>query len=341
MEQDILQTQQLKKKKLPKWLVIVIVIPLVIIALHFHFYSALKEEFHTDQSVNPKATSYFLHATAIHTVWITVLHDFFFIDYDNLLLKPFLSLRDHFFEKGESIMPADNAEDAIWWIQNYASMYDFTVKGREDKSMAIDTLDKPTQRAIREKIYNYIIKMNEYGIKGIHSNRYAIPSDKMTDLVACYLHNGSSMFEGNSEQERVEAYYMDKNLNNKILNIFMAYDHFIDQYGIEEKDQYYFGFYKYRLLSEIIIRKIALTNDFKLHECDKYVNRFLQISDFIFQWIRTPMSDSDAPSRRIKHDFNDIAVSSNPDYVSNIITSNIREQCSQKIKTIQGVNNGN
>ena len=181
MEETKLQSQQLKKKKLPKWLLILIATPLVIIALHFHFYSALKEEFHADESVNPEATSYFLHATAINTVWISVLHDFLFIDYDNLLLKPFLSLRDYFFEQGEASMPSDNAEDAIWWIQNYASMYDFTVTGRDDKSMAIDTLDEPMQRIIREKIYHYIIKMDKYGIRGIHSNKYAIPTDKMTE----------------------------------------------------------------------------------------------------------------------------------------------------------------
>lgn len=317
-----------------KWLIAVVPIPLVIIAIHFHFYSALKEEFHADKSVNPEATSYFLHATAIHTVWISVLHDFFFIDYDNPLLKPFLSLRDHFFEKGESTMPADNAEDAIWWIQNYASMYDFTVTGRNDKSMAIDTLDKPTQRAIREKIYNYIIKMDKYGIRGIHSNKYAIPSDKMTDLVACYLHEIVDMYDGDSEQAKVESYYTDDQMSKNVLAIYFAYDNFINRFGTKKEDQYYFNYYRYQLLSEIIIRKIALTNDFKLHMCDEYVTRFLLISSFMFQWIRTPVSDSNAPSRRIKHDFIDIAVSKNPDYVSNIITSNISERCSQKLKQL-------
>lgn len=332
MEQDTSQTQQLKKRKLPKWLIILIAIPLVIIAIHFHFYSALKKEFHADQSVNPEATSYFLHATAIHTVWITVLHDFLLIDYDNPLLKPFLSLRDHFFEKGESIMPPDNAEDAICWIQNYAAMYDFTVTGREDKSMAIDTLDKPTQRAIREKIYNYIIKMDKHGIKGIHSNRYAIPSDKMTDLVACYLHEIVDMYEGSNEQEKVEAYYTDMQMNKNMYAIYSAYDNFINRFGTKQEDQYYFNYYKYQLLSEIIIRRIALTDNFKLHECDEYIDWFQEISNFMMEWIQTPMSDGDAPSRRIKHDFIDIAMSKNPDYVSNIITSNINAQCAQKTK---------
>lgn len=341
MEQKTLQTQQHKKRKMPKWLMIVVVIPLVIVALHFHFYSALKEEFHADQSVNSKATSYFLHATAIHTVWISVLHDFFFIDYDNLLLKPFLSLRDHFFEKGESIIPADNAEDAIWWIQNYAAMYDFTVKGRDDKSMALDTLDKPTQRAIREKIYNYIIKMDKYGIKGVHSNRYAIPSDKMTDLVACYLHEIVDMYEGTSEQEKVELYYTDDQMGKNILTIYSAYDNFINRFGTKKEDQYYFNYYRYRLLKEIVIRKIATTDDFSLHECDEYVSRFSQISNFMFFWIQTPMSENDIPSRRIKHDFKHMAISENPDNVANIVNRNITQKCTKKIKTIQGVSNGN
>lgn len=315
-----------------KLLITLLAIPLVIIAIHFHFYSALKEEFHADQSVNPEATSYFLHATAIHTVWITVLHDFLLIDYDNPLLKPFLSLRDHFFEKGEAIMPADNAEDAIWWIQNYATMYDFTVTGREDKSMAIDTLNKPTQRAIREKIYNYIIKMDRYGIKGIHSNRYAIPSDKMTDLVACYLHEIADMYEGSNEQKKVEAYYTDVQMNKNMYAIYSTYDNFINRFGTKKEDQYYFNYYRYRLLKEIVIRKIAATDDFSLHECDEYVSRFSQISNFMFSWIQTPTSDNDSPSRRIKHDFKHMAISENPDNVANIVNRNINQMCSQKLK---------
>lgn len=315
-----------------KLLITLLAIPLVIIAIHFHFYSTLKKEFHADQSVNPEATSYFLHATAIHTVWITVLHDFLLIDYDNPLLKLFLSLRDHFFEKGESIMPTDNAEDAIWWIQNYAAMYDFTVTGREDKSMAIDTLDKPTQRAIREKIYNYIIKMDKYGIKGIHSNRYAIPSDKMTDLVACYLHEIVDMYEGSNEQEKVEAYYTDVQMNKNMYAIYSAYDNFINRFGTKKEDQYYFNYYRYRLLKEIVIRKIAAIDDFSLHECDEYVSRFSQISNFMFSWIQTPTSENDSPSRRIKHDFKHTAISENPDNVANIVNRNINQMCSQKLK---------
>lgn len=315
-----------------KLLITLLAIPLVIIAIHFHFYSALKEEFHADQSVNPEATSYFLHATAIHTVWITVLHDFLLIDYDNPLLKPFLSLRDHFFKKGESIMPTDNAEDAIWWIQNYAAIYDFTVTGREDKSMAIDTLDKSTQHSIREKIYNYIIKMDKYGLKGIHSNRYAIPSDKMTDLVACYLHEIVDMYEGQNEQEKVEAYYTDTQMNKNMYAIYSAYDNFINRFGTKKEDLYYFNYYRYRLLKEIVIRKIATTDDFSLHECDEYVSRFSQISNFMFSWIQTPTSDNDIPSRRIKHDFKHMAISENLDNVANIVTRNISEQCSQKLK---------
>lgn len=335
MEQKTLQ--QLKKRKLPKWLMILIAIPLIIIAIHFHFYSALKDEFHANQSVNPEATSYFLHATAVNVVWITVLHDYLMIDYDSSVLKPFLALQNHFFQKGESFMSVDNAEDAIWWVQNYATMYDFTVKGRDDKSMAIDTLDKPTQKAIREKIYNYIIKMDKYGVKGIHSGQYAIPADKMTDLVACYLHEIVDMYEGANEQEKVEKYYTDNQMTKKIFTIYTAYDNFINRFGTKKDDLYYFNYYKYRLLNEIVIRKIAATEDFSLHECDEFVNMYLQISNFMTSWTQSPESEHDAPSRRIKHDFKHMAISENPDNVANIVNRNINQQCP---KQIQGVNNG-
>lgn len=346
MEQGTLQTQQLKKRKLPKWLIALIVTPLVIIAIHFHFYSALKEEFHADQSVNPKATSYFLHATAIHTVWITVLHDFLLIDYDNPLLKPFLSLRDHFFEKGEFIMPTDNAEDAIWWIQNYAAMYDFTVTGREDKSMAIDTLDKLTQRAIREKIYNYIIKMDKYGIKGIHSEKFAtdIPI-VMTYLLGGYCRNIYYMSEGKNHQEQQDNFYSETKTSSNLLSLYKAYDNSLKEYPFTTEDRPS-EYLKHKLLGMTLWSIMYYRQYVPKALCDSpELTEYLSLTDSLYRWASSPQVIKDEDLQRIAQDFMMQSPKIHNKFVSTIIEAvsnecKLNEANTNLIKTIQGVHNG-
>lgn len=287
-----------------KSLISLVAIPLVLIAIHFHFYSALKEEFHADQSVNPEATSYFIHATAIHTVWISVLHDFFFIDYDNPLLKPFLSLRDHFFKKGESMMPADNAEDAIWWIQNYAAMYDFTTTGRDDKSMAIDTLDKPTQRAIREKIYNYSIKMDKYGVKGIHSEKFAtdIPV-VMTYLVVGYCRNTEYMADGKDNKEQLKNFYGDFQTSSKLLSLYKAYDNSLKKYPFTTEDRPS-EFFKHKLLGMTLWSIIYYRQYVPKALCDSpELTEYLKLTDSLYSWASHPEQINDADLQYIAKNF--------------------------------------
>lgn len=260
------------------------------------------------------------------------LQNFVGINYDSSLLKLFLLFRDYFFEKGESLIHADNAEDAVWWNHNYAALYGFTRTGRKDKSMAINTLDKPTQRAIREKLFNYIVKMDKYGIKGIHSEKYANPVYEISALVGGFLVSPSEMYEGNV-QEKVEAYYRDSNMSRTILNIYTAYDHFISKQTVDERDQYFFNYFRYRLLSEIIMRKIAAEKDFKLHECDEYIEQYISNVAYLLNWIKSPDSSSDSDSKYTKAAFIDSFISDNPDYVSNIINSNINQQCTQHSTT--------
>ena len=347
MEETKLQSQQLKKKKLPKWLLILIATPLVIIALHFHFYSALKEEFHADESVNPEATSYFLHATAINTVWISVLHDFLFIDYDNLLLKPFLSLRDYFFEQGEASMPSDNAEDAIWWIQNYAAMYDFTVTGRDDKSMAIDTLDKLTQRAIREKIYNYIINMDKYGIRGIHSQKFAtdIPV-VMTYLVVGYCRNTHYMAEGKDYREQHNNFYGDFQTSSKLLSLYKAYDNTLRKYPIVTEDRPS-EFFKHKLLGMTLWSIMYYRQSAPKALCESpELTEYLRLTDSLYRWASHPEQINDIDLQRIAKNFMRQSPKIKKELASAVIQA-VSNECklneinTNLIKTIQGVNNGN
>jgi hypothetical protein len=346
MEYATPEVQLHKKRKKSNWLIALIITPLVIITIHFQIYSTLKKEFHGDRSVNPAATSYFLHATAIHTVWITVLHDFLFIDYDNPLLKPFLSLRDHFFEKGESIMPADNAEDAIWWIQNYAAMYDFTVTGRDDKSMAIDTLDKPTQRAIREKIYNYIIKMDKYGIKGIHSKKFAtdIPV-VMTYLVIGYCRNTYYMTEGKNYQEQHNNFYGQFQTSSKLLSLYRAYDNSLKKYPFKSEDRPS-EFFKHKLLGMTLWSIMYYRQYVPKALCvSPELTEYLRITDSLYRWASYPEQINDVDLQYIAKSF--MKHSPNEKYeLSSAVINAVSSECNSNkintdlIKKIQGVNNG-
>ncbi|MDD2780861.1 hypothetical protein [Sulfuricurvum sp.] len=345
MEQETLQTQQLKKRKLPKWLIALIVTPLVIIAIHFHFYPALKKEFHADQSVNPEATSYFLHASTVYIVWIGLPHEFLSIDYDSPLLKPFLLLRDYLFEKGEASMPPDNAEDAMWWLQNYGRMYGFSVEMRKDESMVIETLDKPTQRAIREKMYTYIIKLDKYGIKGVKSEKLAhSPAILMTYLIQGYCNNIEKMYDGDSNDQQFENFYTDTNTFSKLIKIYSAYDNSLKKYSFTNIDrpseynkQHLLGMTIWSLIYNVNIPKIL---------CDSpELTEYLRLTSSLYSWASHPEQIKDDDLQRIAHAFMKESPRI-PQKLPSAIIEAVSNECKLNdlnrnlIKTIQGVNNG-
>jgi hypothetical protein len=339
------QTLPTQKRKLPKWLIALIITPLVIIAIHFHFYSALKKEFHADQSVNPEATSYFLHASAVYIVWIGLSHEFLSIDYDSPLLKPFLSLRDYLFEKGESIMPADNAEDAIWWLQNYNRMYGFSVEGRKDESMAIETLDKQTQRAIREKIYNYIIKLDKYGIKGIKSEKFAhSPAILMTYLIQGYCNNIEKMYDGDSHSQQFHNFYNDINTYTKLFTMYSAYDNSLNKYHFKNIDrpseynkQYLLGMTIWALIYNKNIPKVLCESS--------ELTEYLRLTNSLYDWASHPEQIKNEDLQRIAQAFMEQSPRIAQKLPSAIIKA-VSDECKLNdlnqilIKNIQGVNNG-
>lgn len=275
--------QPTKKRKISKWLKGFILLFLIIIAIHFNFYFAIKKEFNANQSVNPEATSYFIHATTIHATWITILHDFLYIDYDNPLLKPFLGLQNYFFEKGEELMPSNNAEDAMWWVQNYARMYSLGDENRFDKSMAIESLDKNLQYVTREKLIKYMVKLDRFGIKGIDSNKFVADIPRIsTYMVGGYCKEPENMFNGANIQEQLYNYYNDPETSKNLHSLYVAYSNIIKKYSMNDVSS---KFFEHKLLG-MYIWSLTYEDENKIKPLCKSIelNHYVNLTNSLFEW---------------------------------------------------------
>ncbi|MDD4950740.1 hypothetical protein [Sulfuricurvum sp.] len=305
MEQETLQTQQLKKRKLPKWLIILIAIPLVIIAIHFNFYFATQRIVKADESINQEATSYFIHANVISMLWINATHTYLFVDYDSWLMKPLIVLTDYFFEKGEVLIQPHNGEDGVWWYLTYAYIYNLSTSQRIDTSMDIYSLPKNEEMNLRNKLTRYIIKIGNDGVKGVDFGKYE--SSAMHTMFATHLSNidVEKHYTGNTKQEKIGTYLHDKNINAYANDSYVAYVRFL------KKDQFKSGWELFILnnLNERV--RFLIFNDMvnfsSQNICtNKYIPSYLTYIKLInIKSLNRKNQNDDIPNQKVKKMFED------------------------------------
>lgn len=305
------------------------IIVFIVIAIHFHFYFTLKETFRADKSVNPKATAYFLHATSIHTVWITSLHQIIGLSYKNPILKPFLSLRDYLFQEGEKYVHEDNSEDVVWWLQNYGNFYGFYTTDN-DKSFVIKNLPINQQKAIREILYRYIVKLGSNKVQGIESNKYNNTLFILASLVQNYLNSISLMYDGQNNEEKLKQYYSD-NLQTERLKMMLVYfDSALHKDILGEDKKIFYENIKYYLLQDIIFGILYQSNDRSLPRAmcsNQYVDDYIQIFHEILQWVNDSSIIKDQDAKHFAESFKTNSLSQSPGQVSTHILKNIQQKC--------------
>ena len=310
-----------------KWLTIFIITLLIIVAIHFNFYVGLKKEFHASESVNPKATSYFLHASAITVSWINILHSSFGVSYDNPIMKPIISIRDYYFNLGEKYVNEDNAEDAIWWSYNYSRLYGFAI-GDDDNVYSIQKLDKNTQRELRNKMYNYIIKLGNHVVKGIYSKENTDPLKDMTDLVSGYILEISKMYEGKTGYERSKNFYSDEIEHKKLIKIYEAYSKVSNGSHLAIDKKNYHDIFRFRILQYIIFGEIYKNNRLSQSFCSSiFVEDYLKLFNQLTKWSKSQNKAKTDGEIRLSNLFISIALSSNPNKISTQILVDIEKEC--------------
>ncbi len=329
-------------KKFIKWLIILIIIPLIIIAIHFHFYFFLKDTYHAKESANPKATAYFLHTSAITVSWINILHRAG-MAYDNPIMKPIISMRDYYFNLGEKYVNEDNAENVIWWSYNYSRMYGFAI-GDDNNVYAINKLDIQAQRKLRDKMYNYIIRLGTHEVKGIQSINNDPLSD-MTGLISGYLFWITEMYEGKTGAEKAKNFYHDKKMSAKLQNIYKYYYQASIKSLLLENKKLYHAYFRFRLLQFMIFGNMVQNTTFNESLCQTaYIDDYINLFDKLLKWADNSHDGKSEGEERIAQLFQKIALSNNPNKVSTHILEGINMRCTNypqakeflKLKNIKG-----
>ncbi|MDY0264252.1 MAG: hypothetical protein RBR12_03625 [Sulfurospirillum cavolei] len=339
---------KIEKVSLPRSIKIITIVVLIVVALHFHFYFALKETFHGEKSVNPKATAYFLHATSIHTVWITSLHQIIGLSYNNPVLKPFLLLRDYFFQQGEKYVHDDNSENVIWWLQNYGNFYGFYTT-EKDKNFAIKNLPIEEQKIMREVLYRYIVKLGNNEIRGVESDKYGNVLFILASLIQNYLNSISLMYDGQNNEEKLKQYYSDRLQTERIRTMLSYFDSALHNDILDKDKKIIYQNIKYYLLQDIIFGALYQSSDRSLPQImctSQYVHEYIQIFHEILQWINDSSIIKDQDTKYFIESFKMNSLSSSPGQVSTHILQNIQQKCSSYydvtdlLKLKQGENNG-
>lgn len=269
--------QPTKKRKISKWLKGFILLFLIIIAIHFNFYFAIKKEFNANQSVNPEATSYFIHANIIGTVYIGILHKIF--DYDSLAMKPLLQLTDYYFEKGEKLVKTDNGEDGVWWYLTYAKTYSFSNLDRKDESLNFLSQPKDIQKSIRDKMFFYAFKISKNGIKGLDFRNYERTA--LNTYFNLYDKEMYKMYNGNNTEEQWKKYWEDVDFYIKTKKLYDSYEKYYEL-NLGKKD-FYYEYFLFKKLHYILYRNLYVQKINNVGCNSLYIKKYLITYDYLLK----------------------------------------------------------
>jgi hypothetical protein len=97
-----------------------VVLILILLQVVFGILKSTYIEFPLDKSPNPKASEHFVNAMQ-YKLMINKLHGI--VDYDNVLMKPFLNKMNEEYEKGKALLPHNSAEDVYWYVILYRGIH--------------------------------------------------------------------------------------------------------------------------------------------------------------------------------------------------------------------------
>ncbi len=198
-----------------------IVIPFLLVALYFQFHTSFKEVIHADRSVNPKATNYFAHAMLINMGEMLV-HDFFFIDYDNFLFKPLHALQDNLFKEGQKYIASDNlAEEGVWWSLIHLNKYGLIRSGRKDRSLIEKELKSKNSLPMRDQALKYFYAVIDEGVKGVEFGGKEFSATYGLFIFPFY--KISYTYSGETRSKQIDNYWEDHSLYQKSLISYQKY----------------------------------------------------------------------------------------------------------------------
>ncbi len=251
-----------------------LIIPIIVISIHFYFYNALKLQYVVDDTVNPKATSYFLHSTAITAVWINSARIYLGLQYDGIILKPIVSLRDYFFEQGKKYVKKDNAEDVMWWTINYPRMYGFYDDDKQGNNLYIRNLNDEKHKQLIEIIKSNIVRLGSNEVYGVKTN-------KLDSIMNILLTGYDISLQSMNERITAIKFWNSKIILKDMENIYNHSSQIFNKNIKKEKLAQYI-FPHYELLADIIYANTVQGT----HDCNsKYTKEFLLYYLEMAKWV--------------------------------------------------------
>ncbi len=312
-----------------------LIIPIIVISIHFYFYNALKLQYVVDDTVNPKATSYFLHSTAITAVWINSARIYLGLQYDGIILKPIVSLRDYFFEQGKKYVKKDNAEDVMWWTINYPRMYGFYDDDKQGNNLYIRNLNDEKHKQLIEIIKSNIVRLGSNEVYGVKTN-------ELDDLMDILL-NGYDIALKSMKKRITPIKFWNSKIILKDMKDTYNHSNQIFNKNIKKENLAEYIFPQYRLLSQIIYANMMQGTQ----KCNsKYTKEFLLYYLEMAKWVMLDNSKENNRLNLLKKSSFSNDKKQIPTYLLNIIDKKCpkyKKQTTILIKIIkqQGEKNGN
>lgn len=252
-----------------------LIVPFMIISIHYYFYYSIKNMFVIDDSINPKATSYFLHSASITILWLNPAREQLNLQYDSFLLKPVVLLRNYFFNLGKKYVREDNAEDVVWWTILYPRMYSFYGSekesvNKEGNNLYIRNLDEEEHKKLRVLIKENIIRLSSNKVLSLKNDQLDEYIDILLNGYDISLKSINYLIDEKTKKE--QDFLLNKDILLEMGQVYLASKKIFNKENIN-KNLIYYNYRKYRLLSYLLYGKILQNTPMNCR--DKDIREFL------------------------------------------------------------------
>lgn len=243
-------------KRLPLKTIALLAIAGMAFVYHQGTYKYIESMFPLEKSHNQEASKEFLKAMTYRT-YIFHLHRVF--DYDSVVMKPFMYMKEFHYEKGRELLPKDSVEDIFWWTLMNKEIYGLVVPKRKDDSMSYAKLPWQEYKKVQEEIFQKLVRYAQgeiyFDAKEIIENRF----DMMAVLVQEYYLRASYAYPGNTLLEKATSKYRDIKYGNKLKTVLKIYKDFSSKFLRQSN---HLKIKQYSYLEDIVLmsRNIVMNN---------------------------------------------------------------------------------
>lgn len=186
----------------------------------------LNEMFQPENSPNKEATEYFIKAMSM-AAYIERLHNF--VDYDNLLMKPFLNKMNEEYEKGKSLLPKNSAEDIFWYVILYRGIYGIGVLTSNNDDSLDFQKNLKTEDEYKKYYEDILEKINRFANDDFSYNAPLVIDTKIKVINSLILEH-FNLINNLIGNKRKFNLIQDKRYLEDINSVYLIYNKYAQKY---------------------------------------------------------------------------------------------------------------